>query len=108
MESIIESKEKNESYCKSNIFKCIKCLGLKEEMKNETFYIKSSIRKKKLNKYLFSKRKINSLKIENKDKKEMEKYITNEEDLNLSPEFTIKDIPKYYSNVILIKNIFNF
>ena len=38
----------------------------------------------------------------------MEKYITNEEDLNLSPEFTIKDIPKYYSNVILIKNIFNF
>ena len=39
---------------------------------------------------------------------EMEKYITNEEDLNLSPEYTIKDIPKYYSNVILIKNIFNF
>jgi hypothetical protein len=77
-------------------------------MKNETFYIKSSIRKKKLNKYLFSKRKINSLKIENKDKEEMEKYITNEEDLNLPPEYTIKDITKFYSNVILNKNIFNF
>ena len=77
-------------------------------MKNETFYIKSSIRKKKLNKYLLSKRKINILKNENKDKEEMEKYITNEEDLNLPPECTIKDIPKFYSNVILIKNIFNF
>ena len=77
-------------------------------MKNETFYIKSSIRKKKLNKYLLSKRKINILKNENKDKEEMEKYITNEEDLNLLPEYTIKDIPKFYSNVILIKNIFNF
>ncbi len=71
-------------------------------MKNETFYIKSSIRKKKLNKYLLSKRKINILKNENKDKEEMEKYITNEEDLNLPPECTIKDIPKFYSNVILI------
>ena len=77
-------------------------------MKNETFYIKSSIRKKKLNKYLLSKRKINILKNEKKDKEEMEKYITNEEDLNLPPECTIKDIPKFYSNVILIKNIFNF
>jgi len=75
---------------------------LKEEMKNETFYIKSSIRKKKLNKYLLSKRKINILKNEKKDKEEMEKYITNEEDLNLPPECTIKDIPKFYSNVILI------
>ena len=83
---------------------------MKEEMKKETLYIKSSIRLKKLIKYLLSKRKINSLKYENKDKdkEEMGKYITNEEDLNLPPEYTIKDIPKFYSNVNLIKNIFNF
>jgi len=77
-------------------------------MKNETFYIKSSIRKKKLNKYLSSKRKIYNLENEEKDKEEIEKYITNEEDLVLPPEYIIKDMTKFYSNVILIQNIFNF
>ena len=77
-------------------------------MKKETFYIKSSIRKKKLNKYLLSKRKLNSLENEDKFKEEMEKYIINEGNLNLPPEYTIKDITKFYSNVILIKKYLLF
>ena len=75
-------------------------------MKKESFENKLSLRKNKLNNYILSKRKPNNIDIEQEE--EIKKYIISIEDLDIQPQYIIKDINKVYSNVILniIINIF--
>lgn len=67
--------------------------------------MKSSLRKKQLNNYLNSKRKIS---FENEEEEQIKEYIINIDDIKIEPKYIIDDINNFNSNVIIYFNFINF
>ena len=72
-------------------------IDLKNQKKEENNNINLSQRKNKLNIILLSKRKQNNPEVNKED--DIGDYIINLDDINIPPEFKIKDINNFYSNV---------